>query len=114
MPGQVVETVGRLDLRDPVNRAVAAPLLAHRPPWPPDLARSLRAVLLRTARAGVIERSVYAVDDRSHDWEGALKLGVAVGLDVSELDVHRRLVDAGAWIAGSPERRRADCLPELA
>jgi hypothetical protein len=112
--GQVVETVGRLDLRDPGNRAVAAPLLAHRMPWPPALAADLRAVLLRTARVGVVERSVYAVEDRSHDWSGALRLGVAVGLDVSELDVRRRLVDAGAWVAGSPERHRADCLPELA
>jgi hypothetical protein len=28
--------------------------------------------------------------------------------------VQRRLVDASVWTAGSPERRRADCLPELA
>ncbi len=110
----MVETVGRLDLRDPANRAIAEPLLTHRMPWPPALAADLRAVLLRTARAGVVERSVYAVDDRSHAWSGGLELGVALGLDVSELDVRRRLVDAGAWVAGSPERRRADCLPELA
>jgi hypothetical protein len=113
-PGEVVETVGRLDLRDPVNRALAEPLLARRMPSPPDLGAALRAVLLRTARAGVIERSVYAVEDRSHEWAGALNLGLAVGVDVSELDVRRRLVDAGAWVSGSPERRRADCLPELA
>jgi hypothetical protein len=113
-PGEVVETVGRLDLRDGANRAIAAPLLGHGLPWPPDVAAGLRAVLLRTARVGVIERSVYAVDDRSHDWAGAVKLGLAVGLELSELDVHRRLVDAGAWVAGSPERRRVDCLPERA
>src|SRR4051794_26972794 len=112
--GEVVETVGRLDLRDPVNRAIAEPLLARRMPWPAELANALRAVILRTARAGVVERSVYAVEDRSHEWAGALELGVAVGLDVSELDVRRRLVDAGAWVAGTPERHRADCLPELA
>jgi hypothetical protein len=112
--GRVVETVGRLDLRDPVNRAIAEPLLARRMPQPAALAAGLRAVLLRTARAGVVERSVYAVDDRSREWAGALELGVSLGLDVSELDVRRRLVDAGAWVAGSPERRRADCLPELA
>jgi hypothetical protein len=112
--GEVVETVGRLDLRDPANLAVAEPLLQRRAPWPPAVAADLRAALLRTARAGVIERSTYAVQDRSHDWAGALKLGLAVGLDLSELDVRRRLVDAGAWVAGSPERRRADCLPELA
>src|ERR1700759_4691427 len=86
-PGQVVETVGRLDLRDPLNRAIAEPLLAWRMPWPPELAGALRAVLLRTARAGVIERSVYAVEDRSHEWAGALDLGVAVGRGASELAV---------------------------
>jgi hypothetical protein len=112
--GEVVETVGRLDLRDPANLAIAEPLLAQRMPWPATVASELRGVLLRTAQAGVIERSVYAVEDRSHDWAGALKLGLALGLDVSELDVRRRLVDAGAWMAGSPERRRVDCLPELA
>jgi hypothetical protein len=112
--GEVVETVGRLDLRDPANRAIAEPLLARRMPWPAAVAADLRGVLLRTAQAGVIERSVYGVHDRSHDWAGALKLGLALGLELSELDVRRRLVDAGAWTAGSPERHRVDCLPELA
>src|SRR5688500_3455076 len=36
--GQVVETVARLDLRDPANRAAAEPLLAQRLPWPPAVA----------------------------------------------------------------------------
>jgi hypothetical protein len=112
--GEVVETVGRLDLRDPANRAAAAPLLSRRLPWPPAVAEDLRAVLRRTAQAGTVERAVYAVEDRSQEWAGALQLGLEVGLDLSELDVRRRLVDASAWTAGSPERRRADCLPELA
>lgn len=113
-PGEVVETVGRLDLRDPGNRAAAEPLLSTRFPWPPHVVAALRNILARTASHGTVERAVYAVDDRSHDVSGALKLGVELGVDYSELDVQRRLVDASAWTAGSPERRRADCLPSLA
>lgn len=111
--GEVVETVGRLDLREPANRTAAAPLLSARLPWPPAVAAHLRAVLRRTARAGTIERAVYAVEDRSHDYAAALKLGVALGLSYAEVDVRRRLVAASAWTAGSPERVRADCLPDL-
>jgi hypothetical protein len=113
-PGEVTETVGRLDLRDPANRAAAAPLLDARPPWPPAAVTALRALVRRTAQVGTIERAVYAVRDESHDYAAAVRLGVELGVDESELDVQRRLVDASAWTAGSPERRRADCLPELA
>jgi hypothetical protein len=113
-PGEVVETVGRLDLREADNRAAAAPLLGARLPWPPAVVAALRAVVRRTARVGTVERAVYAVQDDSHDYAGTLRLGIELGVDLSELDVRRRLVDASAWTAGSRERRRADCLPELA
>jgi hypothetical protein len=113
-PGQVVETVGRLDLRDPANRAAADALLARRLPWPPDTAAALRALVRRTARVGTVERATYAVQDASHDVSAAVKLGVELGFDLSELDVRRRLVAASAWTAGSPERTRADCLPGAA
>jgi len=113
-PGEVAETVGRLDLRVPGNRTAAGPLLSARLPWPSRAVAALDAVLRRTAQLGTIERAVYAVEDRSRDYAAALKLGVELGLDYSELDVRRRLVAASAWTAGSRERRRADCLPELA
>jgi hypothetical protein len=109
-PGEIVETVGRLDLRDPENRAVADRLLRVRLPWPPSIARDLRAVLLRTVQAGTVERSVYAVDDRSRDFTFAGRLVIELGIDASKIDVARRLVDASAWTHGSPERRRVDCL----
>jgi hypothetical protein len=111
---EVVETLGRLELRDPANRALAERLLRVRLPWPPAVANDLRAVLARIAAVGTIERSVYAVDDGSHDFDVAARLGVELGVDASLLDVTRRLVDASAWTHGSPERRRVDCVGEAA
>jgi hypothetical protein len=108
--GEVVETVGRLDLRDPASRAVAERLLQVRLPWPPAIAEDLRAVLRRTLAAGTIERSVYVVEDRSHDVSFAARLAVELGVEASSLDVRRRLLDASAWTRGSPERRRVDCV----
>ena len=103
-----METVGRLDLRDPTNRAMAEPLLTQRMPWPPALAADLRAVLLYTARAGVVERSVYAVDDRSHAWSGGLELGVALGSTSPSSTSTAGSSTPARRDAGSPERRRAD------
>jgi hypothetical protein len=109
---EVVETVGRLDLRDARNRALAERLLRIRLPWPPAVAADLRAVLLRTVQTGTVERSVYAVDDRSHDFALAARLAVELGVEASSLDVTRRLVESSAWTRGSPERRRVDCVGE--
>jgi hypothetical protein len=111
---RVVETAGRLDLRDPANRAAAEPLLRRRLPWPPGAARDLRAVVRRTAQAGTVERATYAVSDRSHELGAAVRLGAELGLESATVDVERRLVAASAWTRGSPERRREDCLPEAA
>ena len=108
--GQVVETVGRLDLRVPANRAAAAPLLARRLPWPPGVRDDLRAVVRRTAQAGVVERAVYEVSDDSRGVEAAARLGLELGLEVDRVRVDRRLVAASAWTGGSPERERVDCL----
>jgi hypothetical protein len=110
-PGQLTEVVGRLDLRDPANRAVAEPLLSRRLPWPPAVLSDLRAVALRTAQAGTVERAVYAVRDRSEDFEAAVQLGIALGVDADKINVDKRLVAAGAWTPGSSrERVREDCL----
>jgi Flp pilus assembly pilin Flp len=107
--GQVVETVARLDLRVEANRAAAAPLLARRVPWPPAVMRELRALLLRAVRTGVVERAVYDVRDGSEELKLAAKLGLAFGVDGSEVKIDRRLVAASAWTNGSRERERADC-----
>jgi hypothetical protein len=107
--GQVVETVARLDLRDPGNRAAAARLLSLRLPWPSDVHRELRTVVARAVRSGTVERAVYDVRDGSEQIELSAKLGVALGVDAHEVDVDRRLVAASAWTQGSRERERADC-----
>ncbi len=109
--GEVVETVARLDLRVPANRAVAERILRVRAPWPTEMQEDLRAVIRHTAAVGTIERSVYAVDDGSADYELAGRLGLELGLEIERTDVDRRLVAASAWTAGSRERLREDCLP---
>jgi Flp pilus assembly pilin Flp len=107
--GQVVETVARLDLRDPGNRAAAEPLLSRRLPWPPGLAREVRAAMRRAAATGIVERAVYDVRDGTQEVKLAAKLGLVLGIDGKEVEVDRRLVAASAWTHGSRERERADC-----
>ena len=108
---RVVETVARLDLRVPANRAVAERLLRHRAPWPPAAARDLREAIRHAVRAGTVERSVFAVEDGSKSLEIAARLGAEIGLEAGYAKVDRRLVAASAWTAGSTERAREDCLP---
>ena len=109
--GRSVELSGRLDLRDPANRAVAGQLLRPRLPSPPAVARDLRAVVQRTAEAGTIERSVYAVEDSSTGLELAGRLGVGLGVELRRRSVQRRLIAASAWTGGDRRaRRRVDCV----
>jgi hypothetical protein len=108
--GETVETVARLDLRDPASRELALRLLRRRAPWPAAAAGDLREAIRRAAAVGTIERSVYAVDDHSADFALAGRLGVEVGLEGGKKDVARRLVAASAWTPGSGERAREDCL----
>ncbi len=96
---QLVETVARLDLRDPGNRAAAEALLG----------RDLRSLVVRAVRSGIVERAVYDVDDGSEGVELSASLGVSVGVDASETELDRRLVAAQAWTDGSRARERADC-----
>ena len=105
----MVETVARLDLRDAGNRAAADRLLSLRLPWPPAVAGDLRTLVKRAVRTGLVERAVYDVRDDSDEIELSAKLGLALGVDASEVDVDRRLVAASAWTQGSRERERADC-----
>ena len=107
---RAVETVARLDLRDPANRAAVAPLLRRRLPWPPAALRDLRAAVRRAILAGTVERAVYAVDDRSHDIDLAARLGAELGVHLDRVHTDRRLLSASAWTPGSGERERYDCL----
>jgi hypothetical protein len=107
--GEVVETVGRLDLRTPGNRAAVDPLLRWRAPWPPAVARDLRAAALRTVQAGTVERAVYGVREQATKLDLEVRLGVALGIDVARVEVERRLLEASAWTPGSRKRERVDC-----
>jgi hypothetical protein len=107
---EVVETVARLDLRDPANRAVAARLLRHRAPWPPSVLEDLRAVIRHTVAVGTVERSVYAVSDHSGELELAGRFGLELGLKLERTNFDRRLVSATAWTGGTRARAREDCL----
>ena len=105
---QTVETVARLDLRDPRSRAVAGRLLQQGSPWSgPELRDAIR----HAAATGTIERSVYSVDDSSTDFQLAARLGVEVGVGVGRTSAVRTLVAASAWTPGSGERAREDCVP---
>jgi hypothetical protein len=108
--GQVVDTVARLDLRDPDNRAAAARLLTRRLPWPADVAQELHQLMLYTVRRGTVERAVYDVRDESGTFELAARLGEELGIELDKVKVQRRLVAASAWTPGSQERVREDCL----
>lgn len=108
--GHVVDTVARLDLRDPANRAAAADLITRRLPWPADVAHELRRLMLYTVQRGTVERAVYEVRDESSDFELAARLGQELGLQLEDIKVQRRLVAASAWTPGSQERVREDCV----
>jgi hypothetical protein len=104
--GQVVDTVARLDLRDPRNRAAAGSFLARGVPAPPQLLTLMRY----TVQHGTVERAVYDVRDDSSSFALGVKLGAALGLEDRDVEVERRLVAASAWTHGSQERLRDDCL----
>jgi hypothetical protein len=107
---RVVDTVARLDLRDPANRAAAASLLARPLPWPTAAVREVRGLLQLAVQRGTVEQSVYDVRDDSGSVELAARLGAELGVDVNKVRVERRLVSASAWIGGSAERAREDCV----
>jgi Flp pilus assembly pilin Flp len=108
--GRVIDTVARLDLRDPANRAAAAGLLKRPLPWPGSIGAELRPLLRLAVQRGTVEQSVYDVRDSSSSFDLAARLGAELGVDVDEVHLERRLVAASAWTAGSQERVREDCV----
>lgn len=108
--GQVVDTVARLDLRDPANRRAAEGMLSHPLPWDTSLAGEIGGLVRLAAQRGTVERSVYALRDDSSDFALAAKLAVELGVEHEHVEVERRLVAASAWTQGSQERLREDCL----
>jgi hypothetical protein len=104
--GQIVDTVARLDLRDPRNRAAARSMLVSGVPTPPRLL----ALMRYTVQHGTVERSVYDVHDDSSAFALGVKFVAELGLEDKDVDVERRLVAASAWTHGSQERVREDCI----
>jgi hypothetical protein len=108
-PGQAVDTVARLDLRDPEHAAAAQHLLTQGLPWTKNIAADLHRLMLYTVQHGTVERSVYDVGDDSGTFSLAARIGLELGVDLDTVQVQRRLVSASAWTPGSQERVREDC-----
>jgi hypothetical protein len=107
--GRAEEVTGRLDLRDPANRAVAERLLRPRLPTGPALLADLRAVARRVREAGTIEWAAYDVQEDDGGFELSAKLGLELGLRVERVRRTRRLTEASVWSAADGDRRRVDC-----
>jgi hypothetical protein len=103
---QVIDTVARLDLRDPRNRAAAESVLVNGVPAPPRLL----ALMRYTVQHGTVERAVYDVRDSSSSFALAVKLVAELGLEDKDVDIERQLIAASAWTHGSQERLREDCV----
>jgi hypothetical protein len=104
----VVDTVERLNLRDPFNRAAAGPLLDAREPLQ-HLADVVRKLHDRIPEHGTIERSVSAVHDSSGGISGSLRGGAKLAGSYKHIKIHKQLVSATARVEGA-ERERFDCV----
>jgi hypothetical protein len=107
LDSKLTETVYRLDLRDPENRAVAAPLLATKLPWGNGAA--LDAVGRRIRSHGTIERTVSSIEDDTRGVSGSVKGGWKFGGSVKRIRINRELISASARVGGL-ERQRYDCV----
>jgi hypothetical protein len=110
---RLTETVATLDLTDPANWAVAAPVIA-RLRTPAGKLADLHAVLARIHAAGTVQRYVSTVNDSSTGASLAFGEGLKFGVSASRIKIRRQLIDARAWTPGSASRARADCLPDEA
>jgi hypothetical protein len=106
LDSKITETVHRLDLRDPDNRAVAAPLLAMKLPWGDRAA--IAAVAARIASHGTVERTVSSVEDDTKGVSGSAKGGWKFGGAYKRIKIKRSLISASARVGGF-ERERRDC-----
>jgi hypothetical protein len=106
---KLTESVHRLDLRDPANRAVAAPLLSVRLPWGSRERATIAAVARRIRSHGTIERTVSSVQDDTKGLSGSVKGGWKFGGSIKRIKVHRELVSASARVGGL-DRERYDCV----
>lgn len=109
--GATMELDASLDLHDPANRAAALDLLraiAHRPPLGELVARA-RALGVRFAEAGELDRRIYAVEHSSVGVGAMLGLGVQVGGALERTTSGLRLLSAETRLPGLPFLPRDDC-----
>ena len=102
--GRLEELSARLDLREPAIRS----RLGGRTPWNPAVA-ARAAPAGRHARSSSSAASTWSTT-APNSYSAVIRLGRALGLEHTRVDVRSRLADATVWIAGSGPRRRADCL----
>ena len=106
---RLTETVLRLDLRDPANRAAAQPLLGLDWPWPQSAKARVAAVLARIKSDGTIETSVSEVADDTLGISGSVAGDIKFGGAAKRIKVHKQLVSATALTGGPYLRERFDC-----
>lgn len=109
--GLVVERDATLDLHDPANRATAAAFVAalRRPRAPGALWRSAAAVRARIARAGVLDRRVYALTSSAFELGAKAAVGLQFGGTFGRTRQRMRLLRAETRLPGLPYLPRDDC-----
>ena len=103
--GKVDELSARLDLHDPVSRALAVRMLT-----PGSGADDASALVRYAAREAIVEHTVHTVSERRRGFSAGARLGLALGLRHQQIASERRLVQADAWVRGGPLQHRLDCL----
>ena len=103
---QLTETVMRLDLREPANLAVVAPLLDG---GFPSAKANFNALLARIVSDGIIETTVSSVQDDTTGVSGSLADEIKFGGEAKRINVHKQLVSATALTGGPYPRERFDC-----
>ncbi len=105
---RIVDTVERLDLRDPANRAAAGALVDVKQPLA-GLLQGLRALHDRVPQFGTTEQTVSAYNDASTGISGSLRGGAKLGGSYKKIKIHKQLTSATARTPGSGSRERFDC-----
>jgi hypothetical protein len=103
--GDLVEAEARLDLADPIARALASDLL-----HPTRTLGAARALAARLADRARVDVRLYETDESSSVKEHEVALGVKVGLETEERTRTARLVDAAGREPGLGWARRLDCV----
>jgi hypothetical protein len=110
---RVIELDATLDLHDQENGAAAAALVAalRDPLAVGELRRSATALRERVARAGSIDRRIYALSSSAFELGAKLALGTELGGSFAHTHEGMRLLSADTRLPGLPFLPRDDCRP---